>query len=262
MTKQTTLLNNKVVIVTGGSAGCGWGFTLSCLKAGANVIVADLNPLSDDKQAILDEHSYSVDYVKTDVSSSSSIEQLVEQAKALHGRIDGLVNNAGLTITGDFMAFDLDTVDRLYKTNLRSVFLMSQTVAKVMIEQGGGVIVNVASNHAQASAAEYEMYAATKGGICAMTRAMSWSLGKHGIRVNSLCPGLTRTEPIDEMVKNDPTLEQTFNALHATRTFNSVEQLGQVGVFLLSDMSASMTGTEVVADQGLLAGLVNSDVLS
>ncbi len=95
-----------------------------------------------------------------------------------------------------------------------------------------------------------------------MTRAMSWSLGKFGIRVNSLCPGLTRTEQIDQMIIETPNLEEEFNSIHATKQFNSVEQLGRVGVFLLSDMAESITGSDVVADQGLLASLVTSNVLN
>lgn len=259
---KNTLLAGKVVIVTGGSAGCGWGFTTSCLDAGATVVIADISPIADDKVEYLAERDQFVDYIETDVSNIQNIQDTVKAAIEKHQRIDGLINNAGLTLTGDFLEFDLDTVDKLYATNLRSVFAISQAVAKQMVTQKSGSIVNVSSNHALASTAEYEMYAATKGGICSMTRSMSWSLGKHGIRANSLCPGLTRTEPIDQMCKDDPTLEKSFNSLHATNTFNTVDQLGQVGVFLLSDMAASVTGTDVVADQGLVASLVCSDILS
>lgn len=259
---KTNLLDEKVVLITGGSAGCGWGFTLACINAGATVVVADINPLSDDKAAHLSALGKPITYLKTDVSDTDNIQRTVDEAVNIHGRIDGLINNAGLTLTGDFLEFDLATVDRLYQTNLRSVFAMSQAVAKQMAKQGSGSIVNISSNHALASTAEYEMYAATKGGICAMTRSMSWSLGKYGIRANSLCPGLTRTEPIDEMCKSDPKLEKSFNSLHATGSFNTVDQLGQVGVFLVSDMSASITGSDLVADQGLAASLVCSDILA
>ncbi len=261
-TTNNTLLEGKVVLITGGSAGCGWGFSLNCLNAGATVVIADINPPSQDKAQLIAKQGQSVTYLETDVSDTDNIQKTVDETVKKFGRIDGLINNAGLTLTGDFLEFDLQTVDRLYQTNLRSVFCMSQAVAKQMVKQKSGSIVNISSNHALASTADYEMYAATKGGICAMTRAMSWSLGKHGIRVNSLCPGLTRTEHIDEICQRDPKLEQSFNSLQATNTFNSVEQLGNVGVFLLSDMSASLTGSDVVADQGLVASLVCSDILT
>lgn len=259
---KSNLLADKVIIVTGGSAGCGWGFTSACVNAGATVVVADINPVSEDKSAQFPDVIESIEYIYTDVSNPANVTKTVEHVVQKHGKIDGVINNAGLTLTGDFLEFDLATVDKLFNVNLRSVFTMSQAVAKQMAKQGGGSIVNISSNHALASVADYEMYAATKGGICSMTRAMSWSLGKHGIRVNSICPGLTRTEPIDEMCKADPKLEKSFNAMQATNTFNSVEQLGQVGVFLLSDMSASITGTDTVADQGTVASLVSSDILS
>ena len=259
---KNTLLADKIILITGGSAGCGWGFTQACLNAGATVVIADINPISDDKAAKLAEADLTVKYLRTDVSDVDNIQRTVDSVIAEYGRIDGLINNAGLTLIGDFLEFDLTRVETLYSTNLRSVFVMSQAVAKQMAKQGSGSIVNISSNHALASTAEYEMYAATKGGICAMTRAMSWSLGKYGIRANSLCPGLTRTEPIHKMCEDDPELEKSFNALHATKVFNTVEQLGQVGVFLLSDMAASVTGTDVVADQGQIASLVSSDILT
>lgn len=257
-----SLLANQVVLVTGGSSGCGWGFTKECLAAGASVIIADITEPSTAKLESLGKLQEHVFYIRTDVTKPESIEHTVQFAIKNFGSIDGLINNAGLTETGDFFEFMVDDMNKLFEVNLRSVMLVSQAVARVMKDKQKGAIVNISSNHALASTAHYEMYAATKGGICAMTRAMSWSLGKHGIRVNSLCPGLTRTEPIHQMTVDNPDLEKEFNAIHATQQFNSVEQLGQVGVFLLSDMAASITGSDIIADQGLLASLVTSNVLN
>lgn len=255
-------LQDRVIIITGGSAGCGWGFTKACAEAGAQVVVADINALSEQRTKIIADLGFEPTYLHCDVSDPKNIESMVESVIEKHSVIDGVINNAGLTLTGDFLDFDLATIDRLINTNLRSVFLVCQAVARQMRKHGGGAIVNIASNHAVASTAEYEMYAATKGGIVSMARAMSWSLGKYGIRVNTLCPGLTRTEPIHEMAASDPELEKSFNAMHATNTFNTVEQLGAVGVFLLSDASAAVTGTEVLADQGLVASLCNADLIT
>lgn len=255
-------LQDKVVIITGGSAGCGWGFTKACAEAGAKVVVADINPLDDDRIEMIRSLGGGPHYIHTDVSDPQSIQALIDQVIEQFGVIDGVINNAGLTLIGDFLEFELEVVERLINTNLRSVFLVSQAAARHMREQGSGAIVNIASNHALASTAQYEMYAATKGGIVSMTRAMCWSLGQYGIRVNTLCPGLTRTEPIHEMAVNDPVVEKSFNAMHATGAFNTVEQLGAVGVFLLSDASASISGAEVIADQGMVASLCNADIIT
>lgn len=264
MTKLAKIqsLEDKVIIITGGSAGCGWGFTKACAEAGAKVVVADINPLRPDRVEIISNLGNEPSYFHTDVSDPQSIQSMVDAVIDKFKVIDGVINNAGLTLTGDFLDFELETVERLINTNLRSVFLVCQAVAKHMRQQGSGSIVNISSNHAVASTAQYEMYAATKGGIVSMTRAMCWSLGQYGIRANTLCPGLTRTEPIHEMALNDPALEKSFNAMHATGTFNSVEQLGAVGVFLLSDASASITGSEVMADQGMVASLCNADLIT
>lgn len=255
-------LDDKVVIITGGSAGCGWGFTKSCAQAGAKVVVADINPLTTARVEAIKALGHEPMYIHTDVSDPDSIQSMVDDVIETFGLIDGVINNAGLTITGDFFEFELATVERLINTNLRSVFLVCQAVSKHMRERGSGAIVNISSNHAAASTPQYEMYAATKGGIVSMTRAMCWSLGEYGIRVNALCPGLTRTEAIHNISVNNPALEKSFNAMHATGAFNSVEQLGAVGVFLLSDASASITGTEIMADQGMVASLCNAELIT
>lgn len=262
-----TKLNNskslfgKNIIITGGSAGCGWGFTLSCAQAGANVIIADINPLADDRVAKVVELGSTCEYIYTDVSKPDNITALIDAVIDKYGVIDGVINNAGLTLVGEFLEIEFEVVERMINTNLRSSFLMCQAAGRHMKKQGHGVLVNVASSHAQASAPQYEMYAATKGGIVSMTRAMAWSLGKYGIRAVALSPGLTRTEPIHDMVANDPALEQSFNSMHATGTFNTVEQLGGIGAFLLSDAAACITGTEIVADQGTAASLTNTNLL-
>lgn len=254
-------LHGRNIIITGGSAGCGWGFTKACAEAGANVIIADINPLADERVDIVRALGVSSTYMHTDVSNPESILALVAAVVDEFGVIDGVINNAGLTLTGEFLDIEFEVIERMINTNLRSTFLMCQAVARHMKEQGHGVLVNVASSHAQASAPQYEMYAATKGGIVSMTRAMAWSLGKYGIRTVALSPGLTRTEPIHEMVTNNAALEASFNSMHATGTFNSVEQLGLVGAFLLSDAAASITGTEIVADQGTAAALTSTNLL-
>ena len=264
MTKlaESQSLEDKVIIITGGSAGCGWGFTKACAEAGAKVVIADINEISPERAEIVRSIGHELTYIHTDVSVPQSIHSMVNTVIEKFGVIDGLINNAGLTLTGDFLDFDIDVVERLINTNLRSVFLACQAVAKQMRKQGSGAIVNISSNHAIASTAQYEMYAATKGGIVSMARAMCWSLGQYGIRVNTLCPGLTRTEPIHAMAVNDAALEKSFNAMHATGKFNTVEQLGAVGVFLLSDASASITGSEIMADQGLVASLCNEELIT
>lgn len=255
------MLENKVVLVTGAGAGIGWGISRACANAGATVVMADINVSAESRAEELRKSGADVHFIQTDVSDPRSISATIMAVKQRFLRIDGLVNNAGVTIEGDFLDFSEEQLERLWCTNLRSVFLMSQGVARLMKEHGGGAIVNISSNHALSSVPDYEMYAATKGGISAMTRSMCWSLGKYGIRVNTLSPGLTHTEAVAAVVQAQPHLATTFAGMHADRRYSTVGELGDIAVFLLSASAAALTGAELVADHGLTAKLCKVDDL-
>lgn len=241
-------LENKLVIVTGGGAGIGRGIAIACHDAGARVVVGTLE----------DNVEYpgreSIDFRQLNVGNAATITPWIEDVIKTHGPIDALVNNAGVTVTAPFLSMSLEKLETLWSVNQRSVFLMTQAVATTMLENGcGGSIVNIASNHAGSTTPGYEMYAGTKAAIVAMTRAMAWSLGKHGIRVNSLSPGLTRTEAIASGPATDPDTEAMFRSWHATGQYNTVKDVARCAVFLLSDASTALSGSDMVADQGMSA---------
>ncbi|MCX2835817.1 3-oxoacyl-[acyl-carrier protein] reductase [Microbulbifer thermotolerans] len=251
-------LEQKVVVVTGAAAGIGWGIARVCAEWGATVVLADINDASGRAESLCAQGTESI-YLPLDVSDAGAIEPFMEEVAGRFGRIDGLVNNAGVTIEGDFLDFDLGNLERLWQVNQRSVFLMCQAAARLM--EPGSAIVNIASNHAGASVAGYEMYAATKGAIVAMTRAMAWSLGDRGIRVNSLCPGLTKTEAVAKVAEENPSLAKSFNKMHADNQYNTVEEVGYISAFLLSGCSGALTGSNITADHGLSASLCPTDDL-
>lgn len=244
MIGQCESLAGKVVVVTGGSAGIGLGIVTVLARRGATVISADRNApviTTDGK----------IESVLTDVSDPASIRQLFDHIAATYGGLDGLVNNAGVTIQGDFLEFDPEHLETLWATNLRSVFLCTQHAGRMMRAHGKGAIVNIASNHASSSVPGYEMYAATKGGIVSMTRAMAWSLGPHGIRVNSLSPGLTRTEALQSYIEQVPGIAEQYARWHATGRYNAPADVGEIATFLLSDAAIGITGADILADNGM-----------
>lgn len=248
---MTNLLANKHVVITGAASGIGLGIAQASASAGGSLTLADIDR---DKlfevAGSLQEQGTDVSIAQLDVGYSEQVQQFFSELSDQGKRIDGLVNNAGVTIESDFLEFCEQDVERMWRTNLRSVFLMCQKAASIMKDAGGGAIVNVGSVHAAASVPGYEMYAATKAGITAMTRAMSWSLGTHGIRVNSLSPGLTNTEKLSRVIETNPALHAKFRAMHATGHLVAVEEVGQVATFLLSDHATAITGANIVVDHG------------
>ncbi|KJJ95664.1 hypothetical protein UB44_21585 [Burkholderiaceae bacterium 26] len=257
MAEQQYGIRGRVFVVTGGGAGIGLGIVKVLAGQGARVVMAECNPEGARTAAALNVAGLDVRFIQCDVGDPKSIESLFSQVRSDYPKLDGLVNNAGLTIHGDFLEATLESWERMVNVNLRSMFLCTQHAARTMIGTGGGAIVNISSNHAGASTEGFEGYAATKGGITAMTRAMAWSLGKHSIRVNSLSPGLTLTDHIGQLMSDRPDLARFYVAMHATQRINQPEDVGQLAAFLLSDAAISMTGADVMADNGVSAHLVN-----
>lgn len=256
------LLEGKRVLVTGAAAGIGLGIARACATAGASLVVADIDyPRLVDTTRSLTEDPQSLHTVELDVSKPSDVRALFRDLERRFDKLDGLVNNAGITVEADFLDFRESDLERLWTTNLRSVFVLSQEAARLMMSSGGGSIVNIGSNQSVASTPGYEMYSATKGGIAAMTRAMSWSLGCHGIRVNTLSPGLTHTETVERNVRARPRLLESFNRLHASGRYATVDEIGETAAFLLSESAAAITGAQIVADHGLSALLCRSEDL-
>jgi len=251
-------LQGKVVVVTGGGAGIGWGIVQACCKAGARVFFCQRSD-GEPRAAELRAAGHDAHFMQCDIGSPESLAAFARAAIDRYGRVDALINNAGVTIEGDFLDFPVADLDKLWATNVRSIFLLTQALVPVMPR--GSSVVNVSSNHGSASVAGYEMYAATKGAISAMTRSMAWSLGKRGIRSNTLSPGLTRTEAVQKVIDNSPSLEQGFNAMHADGAFATMGEIGDIAAFLVSDAARAITGAELVADHGMHAQLCRDDEL-
>ena len=252
------ILDGRTIVLTGGGAGIGWGIAQACCEAGARVFFCQRSD-GEAKAEQLRARGYDARFMQCDISSPKSLEAFASAAIGYYGEVHGLINNAGVTIEGDFATFPMEDLDRLWATNVRSIFLLTQYLLPVMPR--GSSVVNVSSNHGTSSVAGYEMYAATKGAVAAMSRSLAWSLGKKGIRVNTLSPGLTRTEAVQKVIDGSPALENGFNAMHADNAFATMQEIGAIAAFLVSDGSKAMTGAELIADHGMAAQLCRDDEL-
>lgn len=238
-------LSARHVIVTGAGAGIGLGIARQARAAGFDVTGFDVNP---DACETLEQIGAS--YAQVDVADIDAFERAINAAHRRMGRLDGMVNNAGVTIRVPFLEMSREQMETLWRVNQRSVLVGCQAAGRIMAEAGGGAIVNIASNHARCTNPGHEGYAATKAAIVAMTRAMAWSLGPHKIRVNTLCPGMTRTE-IVERAMQDTANEALFRSWAADNEVSTVEDIGNVAVFLLSDSSAALNGADILADRAM-----------
>lgn len=238
-----TDLSGRHILVTGAGAGIGLGILRQCRAAGARVTGFDNR--AEARAAIQAEGAT---FAQVDVGDAPALAAAV----AALGPLDGIVNNAGITIQTPFEDMPVADMDLLWRVNQRAPMIVVQAALPAMPR--GAAIVNVASNHARASDQGYEAYAGTKGALTAMTRAMAWSLGPRGIRVNALAPGLTMTEAVTKIAKEQDCMD-LFNSWHATGHVSTVDEVGAAAAWLLSDAAAALTGAEILADQGMSARL-------
>ena len=212
-------LENKTAIVTGGASGIGYATVCELLADGANVAVCDINPQSP---AFPEGYDDRLLYVPTDVTSRESVKAMVQAVLGRFGRIDVLVNNAGINLprllVDEDGQYELDDAvwDKVMNVNLKGLFYCSQEAARAMVKQGGGVIVNMSSECGLEGSEGQSVYAASKGAVNALTRSWTKELGKKNIRVVGIAPGILEATGL-----RTPAYE---NALAYTRGI-TVEQL-------------------------------------
>lgn len=249
------MLEGKVIVVTGGAAGIGFGISSQVAQKGAAVIIADIN--AEQGQAAvekLNEQGYTSDYERVDVSDGASVQTLIDNVLSKYGKIDVLINNAGVTTFRPLLEMSSEDWDHVMNVDLKGVFFTSKAVLPSMLERKKGVIINIASNHALATLPDTEAYAAAKSGVVGFTKSLGLSYGRQGIRVVALAPGFTVTPHIERWLSSSPDpdkLKAYTDNLHPAGRMAQPDDIGRVAAFLASDDAAWITSTTVVADGGL-----------
>jgi len=240
------------VIVTGGSQGIGKAVAERFASEGADVMVTGRRKeVLDSVVAGLDGSGWS--YV-ADVSSPDDVAASVAAAVDRWGRIDVLVNNAGIGEEVPFLELGLDSWDRVIGTNLRGAFLMAQAVAREQAKTGGGAIVHIASIDGSGGDGPYASYNASKAGLLGLNRTMALELAEHGIRVNCVSPGFTHTEMTESAVP--PELMEYLTTRFARvpmRRLVTTAEIAAAVAFLASDDASAITGIDLTVDCGLTA---------
>lgn len=243
-------LEGKVCIITGAGQGIGAATARKFAREGAKVIVADI--VSEHVQAVVDDirASGGVAFgVVVDVTDPHSVEAMIEATREQFGRLDCLVNNAGITDDAQLLKMNQEQWDRVIQVNLKGVFLCAQAAARVMAEQGSGVILNASSVVGLYGNFGQTNYAATKWGVIGMTKTWCKELGRKGIRVNAVAPGFIRT-PMTEKVPSkvlDMVLEKT-----PLGRMGTAEDIANAYAFLASDEASFISGAVLSVDGGLV----------
>jgi len=258
-------LADRVVIVTGAARGLGRAIATRSAEAGARVVLADREAAEGEAVAaeIVAAGGVAI-AVATDVSRLADLERLCEAAVARFGRIDGLVNNAGVNFVKPVLEVTEEEWDRVLDIDLKGSFFLTQFAARQMVAQrpAGGAIVQIASVHTLAAVAGAAPYDAAKHGMVGFTKAAAVELAPHGVRVNLLSPGLCRTTIWEGLVAAAPSeqacLDYWQSQIPGGRPIEP-EEIADAAIFLLSDASRAITGVNLVADLGMTSLLVGRE---
>lgn len=245
---------DKVVLVTGGSRGIGKAIALKFAENGARVIITSSKSEGEELSNQFKELGTEGCHIKGDVSREESVKEVIRKAIERFGRIDVLVNNAGIVIPGNLETTTMDDFDKTMDINVKGTFLMSKYTVTEMKKTGGGVIVNIGSVAALKGHIDRMAYCASKGAVVAMSRAMAAEYVKDNIRVNVICPGTTFTPAIDEKIKNaaDPeAMKNAFVARQPMGRLGTPDEIAQAVLFAACEEAAYMTGSILVIDGGM-----------
>lgn len=245
-------LNEKVAIITGAKSGIGLATALRFAAEGAKVVMADVKDASQEVREITKQGAEAL-FVQVDVSSEPQVNALIEKTVAAYGRLDVLVNNAGIELAKKVTDTTEVEWDRLMNVNLKGVFLCSKAAIPRMQRNGGGVIVNVASELGLVGGSEIAAYCASKGGVVQLTKAMAIDHVDDGVRVNCVAPGPVATALLETIIETSSNPEEERRSIVEKTLLKRLarpEEIANVILFLASDESSYMTGSVVVVDGG------------
>ena len=247
-------ISDKVAIITGAASGIGRATAILFAKEGGKVVVADKNEVGGNETVDLirsDGGQAIFNYVN--VTSATDIQGMVKTTINTYGKLNILVNNAGIAIRLPVVDLSEEDWDRNIDVNLKSIYLSSKYAIPRMIENGGGSIVNIASIYGIVGGRIRAAYAASKGGVVNLTRSMALDYALHKIRVNCVCPGFVNT-PLLQTILKDKEEYQALADLHPMGRLGDMLEIALGVLYLASDESSFVTGIALPIDGGYTAG--------
>ena len=239
-------LAGRVCIVTGGAQGIGEACIRRFARENAHVVIADI----DDVRGSALASELGGLFVHCDVGDKAQVDALVAQTMAAHGRIDVLVNNAGIFKAADFLDVSEADFDAVLRINLKGSFLVGQAVAREMAKTGSGSIINMSSVNAVLTIPTIASYNVSKGGINQLTRVMALALADKGIRVNAVAPGTIATELAAKAVLTSDEAKAKIMSRTPMKRLGQPSEIADTVAYLASDAASYITGEIVVVDGG------------
>ena len=247
------IFENKVALVTGGSFGIGKATAIEFAKRGARVVVVDWIEDSATLNEIK-ELGGTATFFKCDVSKSSDITQMIDQTIKKFGRLDFAVNNAGIEgANAPTHECTEENWDKTININLKGLWLCMKAEIPLMLKQGKGAIVNVASIAGLIGFPGLPAYVVSKHGVIGLTKTAALENAKEGIRINAVCPGVIKTQMIDRVTGKDKIVEKQYEDMEPVGRMGTPEEVAEAIVWLCSDASSFVTGHAMNVDGGWLA---------
>jgi len=247
-------LQEKVAIVTGAATGIGQSIAIAFAKEGAAVVVdyVGKNELVSETLQRIQAAGGRGFGVQADVSDLGQVQSLVEQTVTMFGRLDIIVNNAGIEFKHPFLDYPLDLWQKIIAVDLTGPWLCAQAAARQMVKQrSGGRIINISSVHEDLPMPTNAPYCAAKGGLRMLMRTIAVELAPHQITVNNIGPGAIHT-PIDKEIENDPSMEKALMSEIPLGRWGLPEEVAELAVYLASDSAGYITGSTHFIDGGML----------
>ncbi|KNF07600.1 bacilysin biosynthesis oxidoreductase BacC [Gottschalkia purinilytica] len=241
-------LKDKVVIITGAASGFGKETSFLLAKEGANIVAVDYSESGKEIVEKIKEDGGNAIFVKADVSKEDDVKDFINKTIQTFGKIDVLFNNAGIYIPGKADELSTTDWDKVIDINLKSIYLGSKYVFPHM-KENGGVILNTASAAGIIGFPDAVSYAASKGGVVSLTKAMAVDYAQYNIRVNCICPGTGETGMTKEVLENEE-LRQMFAEPIPLKRFAQPIDIANAALFLASDLSSYLTGVVLPVDGG------------
>ena len=246
-------LNGRVAVITGASKGLGKQMAMALAQAGATVaVVARSGELLEKVKAEIEGKGGKAHAFVANVREEAEVRRMAGQIHAAAGAPDILINNAGINLRKPLHEFSLEEWHGVIETNLDSAFLCSRAFVPGMIEKKFGRVINIASTMAHVALAHRTAYCASKFGLLGMTKALALELAPHGITANAISPGPFATE-MNTILTQDPVRNAEFISKIPVGRWGKVEEIGPLTVFLCSEASGFITGTDILIDGGWTA---------